>query len=134
MTLNPLPQRGLRTISPDSPPTRSRAPSLVPAQRPVLYNLNPGEVTEWLMVPLSKSGLRFSGAWVRIPPSPRRGAGEADQARLERPCRESDRGFESHPLRFLHEMAAFLFAFQNRRDNITPDFESRLSFFHLPSF
>ena len=29
-----------------------------------------GEVTEWFMVPLSKSGLCASGAWVRIPPSP----------------------------------------------------------------
>jgi metal-dependent HD superfamily phosphatase/phosphodiesterase len=29
-----------------------------------------GEVSERLMVPLSKSGLRVSGAWVRIPPSP----------------------------------------------------------------
>jgi hypothetical protein len=31
-----------------------------------------GEVTEWFMVPLSKSGLCASGAWVRIPPSPPR--------------------------------------------------------------
>ena len=29
-----------------------------------------GEVSEWFMVPLSKSGLRVIGAWVRIPPSP----------------------------------------------------------------
>ncbi len=34
------------------------------------YILKLGEVSEWLMVPLSKSGLRASGAWVRIPPSP----------------------------------------------------------------
>ncbi len=39
------------------------------------------------------------GAWVRIPPSPRRGAGVDYQARLESACRLGDRGFESHPLR-----------------------------------
>ncbi len=33
-----------------------------------------GEVSEWLMVPLSKSGLRLCGAWVRIPPSPPKGS------------------------------------------------------------
>src|SRR3972149_5038232 len=30
----------------------------------------PGEVSEWFMVPLSKSGLASRRAWVRIPPSP----------------------------------------------------------------
>ena len=29
-----------------------------------------GEVSEWFMVPLSKSGVLARGPWVRIPPSP----------------------------------------------------------------
>ena len=69
------------------------------------------------MVPLSKSGLRVCGAWVRIPPSPPdedrtnpattghsglwRGAGVDYQARLESACSFGYRGFESHPLRQL---------------------------------
>ena len=36
----------------------------------ISYKNKLGEVSEWFMVPLSKSGLRFGEAWVRIPPSP----------------------------------------------------------------
>gem|GEM_PF-4950467 len=43
----------------------------------------PGEVSEWFKVPLSKSGVALWQPWVRIPPSPWRGAGVDDQARLE---------------------------------------------------
>src|SRR4030042_5452098 len=35
----------------------------------VSYNAS-GGVSEWLMVPLSKSGVRASVPWVRIPPPP----------------------------------------------------------------
>ena len=38
---------------------------------PTLYHSRPtGEVAEWSNVPDSKSGVRVSGPWVRIPPSP----------------------------------------------------------------
>ena len=61
-----------------------------------------GEVTEWLMVPLSKSGLVLWRAWVRIPPSP---GGEVLEWSIRRAWRArvayGDRGFESHPLRLL---------------------------------
>ncbi len=43
-----------------------------------------GEVAERIKASLSKSGVSSRGPWVRIPPSPpRRGAGVAEQARLE---------------------------------------------------
>ncbi len=56
-----------------------------------------GGVTEWLKVPLSKSGVALRLPWVRIPPPPLsggtqtlwqlwRGAGVVDQARLESVC------------------------------------------------
>src|SRR5690606_4434632 len=41
------------------------------AGRPGPYHLRPtGEVAEWSNVPDSKSGVRVSVPWVRIPPSP----------------------------------------------------------------
>ena len=65
-----------------------------------MYNLKLGEVSEWLMVPLSKSGV--SSNWDRgFESHPLRGEV------LEWPIRRAwrarvafgDRGFESHPLR-----------------------------------
>jgi hypothetical protein len=35
-----------------------------------MYMCLKGEVTEWLNVPVSKTGVRASVPWVRIPPSP----------------------------------------------------------------
>ena len=47
----------------------------LPLRLDLRYNLKLGEVSEWFMVPLSESGLAFS-----------------------------ERGFESHPLRFFYPL------------------------------
>jgi hypothetical protein len=72
-----------------------------------------GGVTEWLKVPLSKSGVALRLPWVRIPPPPLSGGKQNHVAVIMERCWSGRsgapgervyplgyRGFESHPLRF----------------------------------
>ncbi len=82
------------------------------------YNLKLGEVSEWLMVPLSKSGLAFSERGFESHPlrffctSCSKWYCSFFGEVLEWPIRRAwrarvvfgDRGFESHPLRFFYPL------------------------------